>query len=108
MKERTKKLMSGYDSFKEYDEQKEIKKGYFKGCGYCRGEENPLIFRRKRLNPCHKLKIKGNKLLLFTKVYKDIFDDTSTHIDYYEGYAEINFCPFCGKQLIEKLDKYID
>lgn len=105
MKERTKKLMSGYNAFKEYDEQRKISKAYFKGCANCRGEQSAIIFRKNRLNPCKKLTIKGNKLLIFTRV---ISEDSEAYTEYYEGYTEIQFCPYCGKQLVEKLDRYID
>lgn len=103
MKERTKKLMSGYDAFKEYDR---IQAKYFHGCEYCEGQERP-IFARKGLVFNHIfLQIKGNKLLAFSKKLKEIdysYDGDFIYKTLYMGYRQINFCPFCGKQLVDKL-----
>lgn len=82
----------GWDRFKEYDEQREIRKKYFKGCNYCKGEIAPLDWKSNK-----SLWIKGN-----TIVIKD-FGKEKANLIY-----PINFCPFCGKKLIKKLKLYID
>lgn len=103
MKERTKKLMSGYDAFKEYDR---IQAKYFHGCEACEGQERPIMTRKNWLSDYISLQIKGNKLLAFRNVENLIpFPDENDDLfeKKYMGYRQINFCPFCGKQLVDKL-----
>ena len=103
MKERTKKLMSGYDAFKEYDR---IQAKYFHGCEYCEGQERPTMTRKNWLSDYISLQIKGDKLLAFSKKLKEIdysYDGDFIYKTRYMGYRQINFCPFCGKQLVDKL-----
>ena len=68
MKERTKKLMTGYDFYKAYDEQQKIRKKYFKGCEYCEGVEKPIMSRKNWFSDYVSLQIKGNKLLAFRNI----------------------------------------
>ena len=107
MKERTKKLMTGYDVYKAYDEQQKIKeKYYFKGCAFCDGVERPIMSRKGWMSDYIALQIKGNKLLTFSKKLKEIDYDYDCDYIYktrYIGYRQINFCPFCGKQLVKNL-----
>ena len=106
MKERTKKLMTGYDFYKAYDEQQKIRKKYFKGCEYCEGVEKPIMSRKNWISDYVSLQIKGNKLLAFRNVENLIpFPDEGDDLfeKKYMGYRHINFCPFCGKQLVKNL-----
>lgn len=104
MKERTKKLMTGYDFYKAYDEQQKIRKKYFKGCEYCEGVEKPIMSKKDWISDYIALQIKGNKLLAFSKKLTEIDDDGDfIHKVVYMGYRHINFCPFCGKQLVKNL-----
>jgi len=112
MKERTKKLMTGYDVYKAYDEQQKIRKNYFKGCEYCEGDCLPLFQFGSYWTYDYALQIKGNSLNLFGREKGDKLPklDLKEPRSYnqlngrdYLGHRDINFCPFCGKQLVDKL-----
>ena len=62
--------------------------------------------RKNWLSDYISLQIKGDKLLAFSKKLKEIdysYDGDFIYKTRYMGYRQINFCPFCGKQLVDKL-----
>lgn len=91
MNNKTKEIV-GINRYKEYDEQKNIKKNYFKGCLNCNGEQSTYFSEYDVCLGINKSKIQlkdyTSKCLLIEK--------------------DINFCPYCGKQLKKFLPKYID
>lgn len=100
MRKRTKDLINVYDdkkysnnSYKIFEKQKYIKENYyFNGCLTCQSKTYPInIFNDIRI------KIISDKLIIENKSNRKTLIQT-----------QINFCPFCGKQLNNELSKYID